>query len=556
MSQRLSALIVLAVMCLFAWNATAQPTIVSPGSEAARLLEQNRLVADVARNDPDGLWALVSRLEILMRGARDGGTSRSGAPPTQAELKEIEANPALARAYLNSRPGTLALLRATNDALHRAKLRTAPEAPQRLALVIGSNGDAIWGRLSTADNDAKLIADALSHQGFTIFGGNALIDPNKRRLLQAINDFSSSIGPNTVALVYYAGHGAQVNGRNFLVPVGAAIPHSDDDYDRDLVAIDDMVLRRMQQANARMNILVLDACRDHPPLTSHASASLGLAPMSAPAHMTGTLIMYSTEPNDVARDSEGQASDSPFARAFAAAISTPGLELRDVFGQVQVTVDRVTGHRQQPWIAYSAINGFYFDPAASASHERSKVDAGEERFHCPEPGSSITLTLAGGVVNGTYGASDPTDPVLCRIVTATGATQTLLYNFYDPRFLLNQTPLRNAMGDLLSDHVNQIEFKLTVQWGGNGSLGEPKTFIEKWKRLNEATIPLGQHMVRVIKFERSREGVNLYFPRTAWYVWYCPTAGVFVRSEPISDIQSNFVSGDLPGAFQATSFHP
>ncbi|HTI83468.1 MAG TPA: caspase family protein [Acetobacteraceae bacterium] len=554
MSQRLSTLIVLALACLLPWNATAQPTPVNSGSEAARLLEQNRLVADVARNDPDGLWALVSRLEILMRSARDGGTSRSGAPATRAELTEIDANPALARAYRNDRPGTLALLRATNEALHRAKLRAAPEAPQRLALVIGSNGDSNWGRLSTADSDATLIAGALSRQGFTIFGGNALIDPDRRRLLQAIHDFTGSIGPNTVALVYYAGHGAQLNGRNFMVPVGAAIPRSDGDYDRDLIAIDDVVLRRMQEANAHMNILVLDACRDHPPLPSRASASLGLAPMSAPAHMTGTLIMYSTEPNDVARDSEGQASDSPFASAFAAAISTPGLELRDVFGQVQVAVDRVTGHRQQPWVSYSAIPRFYFDPVTGASHEPLGVAAGEEQFHCPEPGSSITLADAGGVVKGTYGASDPTDTVLCRIVTTTGETQALLYNFYDPRFLLNQTPLRKAMADLLSNHVNQIEFQLTVQWGG--AAGGPKTFLERWKRLNEETLPLGQHLVRTIKFERDREGVNFYSPRTAWYVWYCPAAGVFVRSEPILKIQSNFASGDLPGAFQATSFHP
>ena len=181
------------------------------------------------------------------------------------------------------------------------------------------------------------------------------------------------------------------------------------------------------------------------------------------------------------------------------------------------------------------------------------MDAGEERFHCPEPGSSITLTYAGGVVNGIYGASEPTDPVLCRIMTATGEAQALLYNFYDPRFLLNQTPLRNAMGELLSDHINQVEFQLTVQWGGFS--GGPKTYAEKWKRLNEDTLPLGQHMVKTIKFERSREGVNFYSLRTAWYVWYCPMAGVFVRSEPISNVQSNFASGDLPGTFQATSFH-
>jgi hypothetical protein len=551
MPRRLATLVVLVLSCIAPWAAAAQPTPIDPAGEAGRLLEQNRLIADIARKDPDGLWALVSRLEILMRNARDGGTSRSGASATSTELEEIDANPALARAYANDPSGTLALLRATNAALHRASLRETPEAPRRLALVIGSNGDPAWGRLKTADNDATLVAGVLNRSGFTIFGGGALIESDKHRLLQAINDFTNSIGPDTVALVYYAGHGAQVNGRNFIVPAGAAIPHSDDDYDRNLVAIDDVVLRRMQQANARMNILVLDACRDHLPLSIHTPTRLGLAPMSAPAHMGSTLIMYSTEPNDVARDSVDGSPHSPFAIAFAAAIAEPGLEVRDAFNQVQRAVDKATDHRQEPWVSYSAIGKFYFTgnalPVDNAATQRN------DAFTCPSAGTIVTLIASEGTVTGTYASADPRDPALCRLNVSTGQKLDLLYNYFDTSYPADQAMMRKELSDLLSGQKNRVSFEVTMRT--SIPMRPPFThYRETWTRVGgERMTAVDGRLGHVIEFERERVAEDAAGPNEKWRLRYYPAAGVFVRSDETYARNPDFPTDTLPVSYQVIS---
>ena len=129
----------------------------------------------------------------------------------------------------------------------------------------------------------------------------------------------------------------------------------------------------MQQANGALTIIVLDAMRGR---ALSRRCPLDAMPMGVPADLlrisprgNGTIIISSTGPNDVALDRVGHASDSPFAIAFATAISEPGLEIRDVFDRVEAMVDRATNHQQRPWIAYSAIGRFYFGaPARVAAY--------------------------------------------------------------------------------------------------------------------------------------------------------------------------------------------
>src|SRR5277367_4764415 len=222
--------------------AQSKPTVV-----VKSVTQQNPLIDDVARNDPDGLRALLQRLEILTTGQRDSGPARSGSTPTAQESAQIAANPLLSEAYTNDRAATLALLRATNEELDRARRRDPMEQHRRVALVIGNSGDRAWGLLDTAGNDAALISNALLRQGFEVYAGHPWLDLDRRQLQATIRAFSQSITPGSVALIYYAGHGVRSGGRNFLVPANAAIPARDEDYDRDLVAIDDMLLRPMQQ---------------------------------------------------------------------------------------------------------------------------------------------------------------------------------------------------------------------------------------------------------------------------------------------------------------------
>jgi uncharacterized protein YraI len=165
-----------------------------------------------------------------------------------------------------------------------------------------------------------------------------------------------------VALFYYAGHGVQVRGANYLVPVGAN-PTREADVDFQMVDVA-LVLRQMESAGTRLNLVLLDACRNNP-LGGRGlrSADAGLAQMRAPE---GTLISYATQPGNVAQDGEG--GNSPYTKALAQAVSRPGLDIFQTFNQVGLAVMQSTGNAQQPWLSTSPIRGeFYFAGASSAA---------------------------------------------------------------------------------------------------------------------------------------------------------------------------------------------
>lgn len=365
---------ILAACCIVTGSclklSAAQPTAGNNAPAAlAQLLGNNPLIHEVARQDPDGLLNLLSKLQFVM--TNHGAPARAGSPPTEAEAAQIVANPAFSQAYKNDAAGTLVLLREANEALQNSRQGADLDQPRRLALVVGDGGDETWGRLANTTRDAELVARTLKSLGFELVTGGALIDPDQTTLRRAIKDFGHSIGSRTVALFYFAGHGIQFGGHNYLVPLGADLPQSEEDYDRNLVAVDATVLRQMQEAAGRLNIVVLDACRDHPPprtpltVASRGASQKGLAVVATPPGMKGTVIIYSTAPNDVARDRANDNDvNSPFAKAFADTIVKPGMEMRDAFEEVFEGVGQATNGAQQPWIEYSAVGKFSFaEPA-------------------------------------------------------------------------------------------------------------------------------------------------------------------------------------------------
>jgi hypothetical protein len=515
------------------------------------------LLADVAHSNPDGLWGLIRQLEILTTARRDGGASRSGSVPTTGESEQIGTNPALQLAYRSDPAATIALLRAANDALRRAHSHEPSDSSRRVALVIGSNGDRAWGRLATAANDANLLANALTHQGFDLFGGHALINPDRTQLLQAIKDFSRTIGPDTVAFLYYAGHGVQLNGRNYLVPTGAMVPRTEGDFDRNLIAVDDTVLPQMQQGNARLNIVVLDACRDTLSLPANSvRTGAGLAPANSRTRMKDTVIIYSTEPNDVARDSANGSSNSPFAVAFAAAISEPGLELREVFDRVQLTVDQATDHRQQPWISYSTISRFYFGSGLRADTTLSRVVLDDRPFHCPPAGAVATLISKGGMQTITYEPVGQNDPELCRARTSAGEAKTLLYNFFDMALIMDQAQVRSAMRDLFTNHKDSAAFDVSIRavTSSQGRSAPFTTYHEVWRRIGTESLNVGNQFVTTVKLERRRKDPFSGSPEEAWDVWYSPSAGAFVRGERLSTAGQSVSNTGAPDNLQVVSF--
>jgi len=227
-------------------------------------------------------------------------------------------------------------------------------ADKRVALVIGN---AAYRNIAVLDNprsDALLMANTLSDLGFTLVGGGAQLDLDKAGLDAVIQKFGSALPGAEVALFYYAGHGVQVRGSNFLVPVGAN-PTREADVDFQMVDVN-LVLRQMDGSGTRLNLVVLDACRNNPfGGRGLRSADGGLAQMRAPE---GTLISFATQPGNVALDGDG---NSPFTKALAATIRKPGLDIFQTFNEVGLTVKRATGGAQQPWVSSSPIDGdFYF----------------------------------------------------------------------------------------------------------------------------------------------------------------------------------------------------
>ena len=234
-------------------------------------------------------------------------------------------------------------------------------AEPRIALVVGNGKyDATIGSLVNPPNDANLMAERLSALGFKV---TKLLNADQKALKRAISNFGQALqaaGPDAVGLFFYAGHGVQVDGANYLIPVGAAIA-AEADVDLEAVSAE-TVLKQMEFAGARVNIVILDACRNNPLPRSMRSASRGLARMDAP---TGSFIGYSTAPGNVANDGNGK--NSPYTAALAAELVKPGIAIEEAFRNVRVKVMATTGAQQVPWESSSLTGAFYFKPGTAAA---------------------------------------------------------------------------------------------------------------------------------------------------------------------------------------------
>jgi hypothetical protein len=239
----------------------------------------------------------------------------------------------------------------------------APDGARRIALVIGNGAYQHVSPLSNPPSDARLMAQTLSSLGFEVIGGTALQDLDRNGFIRAVKQFGDALsGHADVGLFYYAGHGLQVGGSNYLVPVDAN-PTREADAPIELVDAD-IVVREMEGSGAKLNVIVLDACRNNPfGGRGLRAAGGGLATMRAPR---GTLIAYATQPGNVARD--GDDGHSPFTRALAAAMRKPGLDVFRTFNEVGLAVDSATGGEQEPWVSNSPIQGeFYFAGPSGAA---------------------------------------------------------------------------------------------------------------------------------------------------------------------------------------------
>ena len=227
-------------------------------------------------------------------------------------------------------------------------------AAQKAALVIGNSAYRSVTPLVNPANDANDMAASLGRIGYAVTlvkdGDLAAMNDGLRAFLRDADHADSVV-------VFYSGHGVQVKGRNYLVPVSARIS---DELDLDTQTLSlDKLLELVDSAAPKVKIVILDSCRDNP-LTrqlTRGAGTRGLARIDLDASSAkGTLIAFSTAPGSVAQDGSGR--NSPFTTALLAHMETPGLDIRQMFGQVRADVDQSTQGGQTPWVNEAIIGSF------------------------------------------------------------------------------------------------------------------------------------------------------------------------------------------------------
>ncbi|MGI9423038.1 MAG: caspase family protein [Hyphomicrobiaceae bacterium] len=229
----------------------------------------------------------------------------------------------------------------------------AAHAEKRFALLVGNSTYQHSGELENPKNDAQLIASALRRANFEI---TLETDADLQSMKTAFRRFAAKLkaaGKDSVGFFYYAGHGTQVNGINYLLPVDANI-ENESQVDSEAVSASGL-MAQLEGAGNKMNLVILDSCRNNPFKRGYRAQVRGLAPMHAPP---STLIGYSTQPGNVAYD--GVNGYSPYAIALHRAIRIPGQTIEKAFKQARSEVNEVTGGKQIPWEESSLFVDFYF----------------------------------------------------------------------------------------------------------------------------------------------------------------------------------------------------
>jgi hypothetical protein len=222
---------------------------------------------------------------------------------------------------------------------------------RRVALVVG-NANYKVRPLKNPRNDADDVSRSLKETGFEVID---LRDATLPQMRTAVRQFGDRLINNDVGLVYYSGHGVEVKGRNYFIPVNADIQREDEIADQGLDV--SLILEKMSTAGKGVNILIVDACRDDPFGRSFRSSSRGLANMDAPR---GTIIAYATSPGKVASDGDPRERNSPYTKHLVKAMQSPNKPIEQVFKEVRRAVQDETKNQQTPWENTSLSGDFFF----------------------------------------------------------------------------------------------------------------------------------------------------------------------------------------------------
>ncbi|MEY9186159.1 caspase domain-containing protein [Bradyrhizobium sp. USDA 313] len=238
---------------------------------------------------------------------------------------------------------------------------------QRVALVIGNANYQNAPQLANPDDDAQSMAQFLNSAGFEVV---AATDLTQNDMLRVVQDFSAKVasrGPNTVAMVYYAGHGVQLAGENYLVPVDAKVSSPAELVNNSVRLVD--VMSTLETIPSRMRIVILDACRNNP-FPEVNDAGRGLAIVDAP---NGSIVGYSTAPGAEALDGTG--GHSPYTQAFLNIAREPNVPIEQLFKRVRLQVNQTTSGGQIPWESSSLTSDFTFFGDTAVAANRAPVRA-------------------------------------------------------------------------------------------------------------------------------------------------------------------------------------
>jgi len=220
----------------------------------------------------------------------------------------------------------------------------------RIALIIGNSKYKILP-LANPVNDANDMATALKKCNFKVMES---INATRKEMRRLIRKFGEEINKGAVGLFYYAGHGIQVDGENYLVPINAEV-YTEREVEDECLKVSS-VLRQMESAGNSLNIIILDACRDNPFGRSFRSRNMGLAKMDAP---TGSILAYSTAPGSIAADGVGR--NGLYTSKLLKYIIEPNLPIERVFKKIRIDVVKASNGKQIPWESSSLMGDFYFN---------------------------------------------------------------------------------------------------------------------------------------------------------------------------------------------------
>jgi uncharacterized caspase-like protein len=416
-----------------------------------------------------------------------------------------------------------------------AHCEAQPAKPARVALVIGNGAYLHAAALANPLNDAADVAKALEDSGFVVIRRD---NASLREMHLALREFGDKLTKTSTGVFYFAGHGVQVRGRNYLLPVDADIAREDE------VAFSAMdlgaVMEKLDSARNPVNIVILDACRDNPFGNRFQVSAKGLAQVDAPP---GTLIAFSTAPGSAASDGGGR--NGLYTGHLLAEMRKPGAPIEETFKAVRAGVRKDSRGLQVPWESTSLESQFAFRPAvvkAAPAPAARVADAGAMGRRIAsttvppvlQPGDTWTYKVRNMLDQGerefTFAIREIKGE---QVVWANGNLGDLLGNFtragVGGQWHTFSPSTHHYIFPMRSGAVYDVEFVQQQEGGGRTYDGKVRLTVGAEE---EVTTPAGKlRTVKVTREVRWRQRGRDYSGVNVWTYWYSPEAKRWVRGE-------------------------